>query len=73
VHIEPGAIESLRRVYSDHFPPNATVLDLMSSWRSHLPDGLIKVVGLGMNAEEATALSHLRSTHVYGQRSRARS
>jgi SAM-dependent methyltransferase len=55
VHIEPGAIESLRRVYADHFPPNATVLDLMSSWRSHLPDGLVKVVGLGMNAEEMTA------------------
>lgn len=52
VHIEPGAIEALRRVYADHFPRNATVLDLMSSWRSHLPDGLGRVVGLGMNAEE---------------------
>jgi SAM-dependent methyltransferase len=55
VHIEPGAIESLRRVYAEHFPGNATVLDLMSSWRSHLPDGLGKVVGLGMNAEEMAA------------------
>jgi SAM-dependent methyltransferase len=55
VHIEPGAIESLRRVYADQFRPNARVLDLMSSWRSHLPDGLGKVVGLGMNAEEMTA------------------
>ena len=52
VHIEPGAIEALRRVYADHFPPHATVLDLMSSWRSHLPDGLGRVVGLGMNTEE---------------------
>jgi SAM-dependent methyltransferase len=55
VHIEPGAIGALRRVYADQFPANATVLDLMSSWRSHLPDGLAKVVGLGMNAEEMTA------------------
>jgi SAM-dependent methyltransferase len=55
VHIEPGAIEALRRIYADQFPPNGTVLDLMSSWRSHLPDGLGKVVGLGMNAEEMTA------------------
>jgi SAM-dependent methyltransferase len=55
VHIEPGAIESLRRVYADNFPPGATVLDLMSSWRSHLPTGLGTVVGLGMNAEEMTA------------------
>jgi SAM-dependent methyltransferase len=52
VHIEPGAIEVLRRVYAAHFPRGATVLDLMSSWRSHLPDGLGRVVGLGMNAEE---------------------
>lgn len=55
VHLEPGAIESLRCVYADRFPPGATVLDLMSSWRSHLPDGLGRVVGLGMNAEEMAA------------------
>lgn len=55
VHIEPGAIEVLRRVYADHFPPHATVLDLMSSWRSHLPGDVGRVVGLGMNAEEMTA------------------
>jgi SAM-dependent methyltransferase len=52
VHIEPGAIEALRGVYARHFPPHATVLDLMSSWRSHLPGGLGRAVGLGMNAEE---------------------
>jgi hypothetical protein len=55
VHIEPGAIESLGRVYADHFPDGGIVLDLMSSWRSHLPAGLGNVVGLGMNAEEMTA------------------
>ncbi len=52
VHIEPGAIDALRRVYAEHFPADATVLDLMSSWRSHLPEGTGRVVGLGMNAEE---------------------
>jgi SAM-dependent methyltransferase len=55
VHLEPGAIEALRGVYAQRFPPGATVLDLMSSWRSHLPDGLGRVVGLGMNAEEMEA------------------
>lgn len=55
VHLEPGAIEALRRVYADQFPEGATVLDLMSSWRSHLPDGLGRVVGLGMNTEEMAA------------------
>ena len=55
VHLEPGAIEALRAVYAKRFPSAATVLDLMSSWRSHLPDGLDRVVGLGMNAEEMAA------------------
>jgi SAM-dependent methyltransferase len=55
VHLEPGAIEALRNVYAEQFPPGGTVLDLMSSWRSHLPDGLGRVVGLGMNAEEMAA------------------
>jgi SAM-dependent methyltransferase len=52
VHLEPGAIEALRGVYAQHFPPGAVVLDLMSSWRSHLPAALGRVVGLGMNADE---------------------
>ncbi len=55
VHLEPGAIEALRAVYAKRFPSAATVLDLMSSWRSHLPDGLDRVVGLGMNAEKMAA------------------
>jgi SAM-dependent methyltransferase len=35
-------------------PPGGRLLDLMSSWRSHLPDGLRprEVVGLGLNADE---------------------
>jgi SAM-dependent methyltransferase len=55
VHLEPGAIEALRGVYAEQFPPGGAVLDLMSSWRSHLPDGLGRVVGLGMNADEMAA------------------
>lgn len=52
VHIEAGAIEALRAHYADVLPAGGTVLDLMSSWRSHLPDGLGPVTGLGMNAPE---------------------
>ena len=52
VHIDAGAIEALRRVYAAVLPPGGEVLDLMSSWRSHLPDGLGPVAGLGMNAAE---------------------
>jgi SAM-dependent methyltransferase len=65
VHLEPGAIEALRGVYAEQFPPDATVLDLMSSWRSHLPDGLGRVVGLGMNAEEMEANPQLAEWFVH--------
>ena len=52
-HIEDGAIEALRSFYASLLPDGARVLDLMSSWRSHLPhDGLGAVVGLGMNGPE---------------------
>src|SRR5262249_57227525 len=37
VHLEPGAIEALRGVYAGRFPPGATVLDLISSWRAPPP------------------------------------
>lgn len=57
VHIDEGAIAALGAVYAELLPPAGTLLDLMSSWRSHLPDELassaeLTVVGLGMNAEE---------------------
>ena len=55
VHIEAGAIEALRTFYAAVLPAGGHVLDLMSSWRSHLPDGLEAVVGLGMNGEEMAA------------------
>lgn len=52
-HIEDGAIEALRSFYGGLLPAGARVLDLMSSWRSHLPhEGLGEVVGLGMNGPE---------------------
>jgi SAM-dependent methyltransferase len=54
VHLEAGAIEALRGVYADVLPVGGAVLDLMSSWRSHLPIDLDlgPVTGLGMNAAE---------------------
>ena len=54
VHIDDGAIAALGRLYADVLPADGRLLDLMSSWRSHLPSGsrAREVVGLGMNAEE---------------------
>jgi len=54
VHIDAGAIEAVTEHARRLFPPDADVLDLMSSYRSHLPVdvSLGTVVGLGMNREE---------------------
>jgi SAM-dependent methyltransferase len=54
VHIDGGAIAALRALYARVLPAGGRLLDLMSSWRSHLPPagGAREVIGLGMNAEE---------------------
>lgn len=54
VHIDDDAIAALGRLYVEVLPPGGRLLDLMSSWRSHLPTGFRagEVVGLGLNAEE---------------------
>jgi len=65
VHIEVGAIEALRSVYARVLPTSGRILDLMSSWRSHLPDGLGPVTGLGMNAAEMAGNSQLAGHVVH--------
>jgi SAM-dependent methyltransferase len=54
VHIDQPAIDAVTRFFADTLPPGGEVLDLMASWRSHLPKQLAskRVVGLGMNADE---------------------
>jgi len=56
-HIDDDAIAALSAHYARTIPANADVLDLMSSWVSHLPADLAlgSVTGLGMNAEELAA------------------
>lgn len=56
-HIDDAAIAALTRFYRDLLPDDARVLDLMSSWVSHLPDDrrYAEVVGHGMNADELAA------------------
>jgi SAM-dependent methyltransferase len=59
VHIDEATIASLTDWYAEVLAPGSDVLDLMSSWVSHLPPAervpLGRVVGLGMNAEELAA------------------
>src|SRR5206468_293662 len=54
VHIDDGAIAALGALYAAVLPAGGRLLDLMSSWRSHLPRDFRarEVVGLGLNAEE---------------------
>jgi SAM-dependent methyltransferase len=54
VHIDEHAIAALTDAMRSLLPPGGVYLDLMSSWRSHLPPDMhpARVVGLGMNAEE---------------------
>ena len=56
-HIDEGAIAAVTQLYREYFPPNSALLDLMSSWVSHLPAEVPyrRVVGLGMNAAELKA------------------
>ena len=55
-HIDAGAIAALTRHYAALLAPGDRVLDLMSSWISHLPETLdLDVVGHGMNAAELAA------------------
>ena len=56
-HIDDGAVAAVTRLYAELLPPRGDVLDLMSSWVSHLPPAsrYASVVGHGMNAAELAA------------------
>jgi SAM-dependent methyltransferase len=54
VHIDDYAIAAARAVYLDLLPRGGAILDLMSSWKSHMPPELdwTRLSGLGMNETE---------------------
>jgi len=53
-HIDDEAIAAVTQLYLEYFPAEGRILDLMSSWVSHLPAEVSyqEVVGLGMNEAE---------------------
>jgi SAM-dependent methyltransferase len=53
-HIDDKAIAAVTQLYREFFPPGGEILDLMSSWISHLPPEIEyrRVFGLGMNEVE---------------------
>jgi len=66
-HIDDATIAALTQVYRELVPAGAHVLDLMSSWVSHLPPEVDygRVVGLGMNRIELAENRRLTSFLVH--------
>lgn len=64
-HIDERAVAALTEHYRTMLPQGARVLDLMSSWISHLPpERALHVVGHGMNADELAANPRLERWFV---------
>lgn len=53
-HVDDGFIDQLTNLYRERLKPNSRILDLMSSWVSHLPEEVefAHVEGHGLNEEE---------------------
>jgi len=66
-HIDDRAVATLSALYGRLIAPGSRVLDLMSSWTSHLPDDLetAAVTGLGMNADELARNPRLGAYDVH--------
>jgi SAM-dependent methyltransferase len=65
-HIDDHAIAAVTDLYRRYFPPGGAILDLMSSWVSHLPPEAeyCRVAGIGMNAQELAENPFLDEWHV---------
>jgi SAM-dependent methyltransferase len=66
LHIDEATIAALTQLYREELQPACRVLDLMSSWVSHLPPEIAfaRVAGLGMNAAELEANPRLDERRV---------
>jgi SAM-dependent methyltransferase len=66
-HLDNRARAHVRSLYGRLLEPQSRVLDLMSSWESHLPDSLdsCTVEGLGMNEQELQANRKLSSRLIH--------
>jgi SAM-dependent methyltransferase len=65
-HIDEGAIAAVTQLYRELFPSGGEILDVMSSWVSHLPPEVEyrRVIGLGMNEVELRRNERLDSYAV---------
>jgi len=66
VHVDDATIEAARAYFEEALPADGALLDLMSSWRSHLPSSIRShVVGLGMNDVELSENPQLHERIVH--------
>ena len=65
-HLDASFRQRLTQLYRERIPADAVVLDLMSSWVSHLPDDVsyASVIGHGLNARELGANPRLERSWV---------
>ncbi|KAG2446475.1 hypothetical protein HYH02_008466 [Chlamydomonas schloesseri] len=65
-HVDDGFLDQVTELYRQRIPEGGAVLDLCSSWVSHLPPEVTysKVVGHGMNAAELARNPRLDSFFV---------
>ncbi|MGQ9896695.1 MAG: class I SAM-dependent methyltransferase [Acidobacteriota bacterium] len=66
-HIDAQAIAAVTQLYREYFPPGGDILDVCSSWISHLPEEVTyrQVIGIGMNAAELAANPWLTAWFVH--------
>jgi SAM-dependent methyltransferase len=66
-HIDEPACAALARHFERVLPAGGAILDLMSSYASHLPDGVAfgAVIGLGMNPAELAANPRLTAGVIH--------
>ena len=66
-HIEPETIEAVTQLYRELLPEGGAMLDLMSSWISHLPPEMSfsRVAATGMNQRELEANPRLTDFWVH--------
>ena len=66
-HIDDVAIADVERIHRERLPAGGAILDLMSSWVSHLPADVAfaRVAGLGLNAAELARNPRLDSSVVH--------
>lgn len=65
-HIDSKAHENLLELYKKILPQKGKILDLMSSYQSHIPENSdIEVTGLGLNEEEMKQNRRLKSFIIH--------